>query len=175
MAMIAAAVANAEGHVMKPKIELHRPPAVLSQAMLPETAKRLRQMMASVVERGTARGEFAAIIRGSQITAGGKTGTAQREVPVIDPHTEQPVTYTDSRGREHIKRENRDDSWFIGFAPLDHPRIAFAVVVEGGGYGAKTAAPIAAHLLVKAKSLGLLGAPAPTVAAQPQGNPSPQR
>ena len=175
MAMIAAAVGNMQGMVMKPKIEMNRPPATLSQAMLPETAKRLRQMMVSVVERGTARGEFSSIIRGSQITAGGKTGTAQREVPVIDPQTEQPVTYTDSRGREHIKRENRVDSWFIGFAPADNPRVAFAVVVESGGYGAKTSAPIAARLLVKAKSLGLLDAPVPPTTAQPQVSPSAQR
>ena len=44
-----------------------------------------------------------------------------------------------------------------------------AVLVEGGGYGAKTSAPIAANLLVKAKELGLLKAdgavtPAPAVA-----------
>ncbi len=109
MAMIAAAVANTQGMVMKPKIEMDRPPATFSQAMLPQTAARMRQLMASVVERGTARGAFATIIRGSQITAGGKTGTAQREVPVIDPKTEQPVTYYDSRGHEHIKRENRID------------------------------------------------------------------
>jgi len=175
MAMVAGAVANTQGAVMKPKLEMDRPPAVLSQAMSPQTATRMRQLMASVVERGTARGEFASIIRGSQITAGGKTGTAQREVVVIDPRTEQPVTYTDSRGRVRLKRDNRTDSWFIGFAPVDNPRIAFAVVVEGGGYGAKTAAPIAGRLLVKAKSLGLLNAPAPTPTAQPQASPSASR
>jgi hypothetical protein len=158
MALIAAAVANSKGMVMKPKIELDRPPVEFQQAMSPQTAARMRQLMASVVERGTARGAFASIIRG-KTTAGGKTGTAQREVPVIDPQTGQPVTYRDSRGREHIKREHRIDSWFIGFAPVESPQIAFAVVVEGGGYGARTAAPIAAQLLVKAKGLGLLDLP----------------
>jgi peptidoglycan glycosyltransferase len=161
MAMIAAGVANLQGLVMKPKIEMARPPVALSQAMSPQTAARMRQLMASVVTSGTARGAFGAIIRGSNITAGGKTGTAQREVPVIDPKTEQPVTYRDARGRARIKREHRIDSWFIGFAPVENPQIAFAVVVEGGGYGARTSAPIAAHLLVKAKSLGLLDAPKP--------------
>jgi cell division protein FtsI/penicillin-binding protein 2 len=90
--------------------------------------------------------------------------TAQREVPVIDPRTEQPVTYRDARGREHLKREHRIDSWFIGFAPVENPQVAFAVVVEGG-YGARTSAPMAANLLVKAKDLGLLNAPAPLAAA----------
>ncbi len=158
MALIAAAVANSKGMVMKPKIELERPPVGFQQAMSPQTAARMRKLMASVVERGTASGAFASIIRGVT-TAGGKTGTAQREVPVIDPQTGQPVTYRDSRGRERIKREHRTDSWFIGFAPVESPQIAFAVVVEGGGYGARTAAPIAANLLVKAKGLGLLDLP----------------
>jgi cell division protein FtsI/penicillin-binding protein 2 len=165
MAMVAAAVANLQGMVMKPKIELDRPPVALSQAMSVQTAARMREMMKSVVERGTARGAFAAIIRG-KLTAGGKTGTAQREVPVIDPKTEKPVTYRDARGREHVKREHRIDSWFIGFAPVENPQIAFAVVVEGGGYGARTSAPIAAHLLVKAQSLGLLGPPKPQTEAR---------
>ena len=85
------------------------------------------------------------------------------------------MTYRDARGKERIKKENRIDSWFIGFAPANNPQIAFAVAVEGGGYGAKIAAPIAANLLVKAKELGLLKAdgavtPAPATAASPRAN-----
>jgi penicillin-binding protein 2 len=75
---------------------------------------------------------------------------------VIDPKTNKPVMYRDRRGRTHIKKEFRIDSWFIGFAPLENPQIAFAVVIEGGGYGARTSAPIAGQLLIKAKSLSLL-------------------
>jgi penicillin-binding protein A len=161
MALVAAGAANLNGNVMKPKIEMDRQPAALGQAMTPQTAARVRELMVSVVENGTARGAFASIIRPAGLTAGGKTGTAQREVPVIDPRTGQPVKYKDSRGRERVKKENRIDSWFIGFAPANNPQIAFAVVVEAGGYGGRIAAPIAAHLLVKAKGAGLLNAPAP--------------
>jgi cell division protein FtsI/penicillin-binding protein 2 len=164
MAMVVAAVANLQGNVMRPKIEMERPPAVFSQAMTPETAARLRTMMASVVERGTAAGAFGSV-RG-QLTAGGKTGTAQREVPVIDPKTGKPVTYRDARGVERIKRTFRIDSWFVGFAPVDRPQVAIAVVVEGGGYGGRTAAPIAAALLDRAKSLGLFNPPAAPPATQ---------
>ncbi|HLV81350.1 MAG TPA: penicillin-binding protein 2 [Chthonomonadaceae bacterium] len=39
------------------------------------------------------------------------------------------------------------NSLFVCFAPADHPRIALAVVVEGGGHGADTAAPIARRIL----------------------------
>jgi cell division protein FtsI/penicillin-binding protein 2 len=51
----------------------------------------------------------------------------------------------------------RSDSWFISIAPLEQPRLAIAVVVEGGGYGSRTAAPIAANVILKARELGLLG------------------
>ena len=51
----------------------------------------------------------------------------------------------------------RTDSWFITIAPLERPTLAIAVVVEGGGYGARTAAPIAASVILKARELGLLG------------------
>ncbi|EHJ02290.1 penicillin-binding protein transpeptidase [Clostridium sp. DL-VIII] len=38
-------------------------------------------------------------------------------------------------------------SWFIGFAPADNPKIAVAVIVENGGYGASAAAPIAGEMM----------------------------
>ncbi|HEU0178445.1 MAG TPA: penicillin-binding transpeptidase domain-containing protein [Blastocatellia bacterium] len=163
MAAIAASVANARGEVMRPTIEMGRQPAAFSQAMSPETAAKMRTLMASVVQRGTAAGAFGKLVRDANLTAGGKTGTAQRDVPMIDPKTGKPVTYVDSRGRTRIKMEekHRIDSWFIGFAPVENPKIAWAVIVEGGGYGARTSAPIAGNLLVKAKSLGLLNEEAP--------------
>jgi len=39
------------------------------------------------------------------------------------------------------------NAWFAGFAPVDKPEIAFAVVIEGGGHGGDTAAPAAARML----------------------------
>ncbi|NGP77212.1 penicillin-binding protein 2 [Balneolaceae bacterium YR4-1] len=58
------------------------------------------------------------------IAIAGKTGTAQ------NPH-----------GRDH--------GWFIGFAPLDNPQIAVAVLVENAGYGSISAVPIASLLIEK--------------------------
>ena len=157
MALIAAGVANLQGMVMRPKIEIDAPAVAMSQAMTAETAARVRQLFAAVVQRGTASGPgFGGLLKPHGITAGGKTGTAQREQVVIDPATDKPVMIRDAQGRQRIKKEFRIDSCFIGFAPLENPQLAFAVVVEGGGYGAKTAAPIAARLVIRAKDLGLL-------------------
>jgi penicillin-binding protein 2 len=63
----------------------------------------------------------------------GKTGTAQvvsrRGDAAINPRS--------------LPMHLRHRALFIAFAPADNPTIAIAVAVEGGGYGASTAAPIA--------------------------------
>jgi len=97
-----------------------------------DTAAFLASAMRRVVTNGTGRTAMA----GLSISVAGKTGTAQLD-----------------RGEPH--------SWFAGFAPFDAPpqnRIAFAIVVEHGGYGAKTAAPIARELVEAAASLGIISA-----------------
>lgn len=70
-------------------------------------------------EHGTAR-----MSKISDITVGGKTGTAE------NPH-----------GPDH--------SIFMGFAPVDNPQIAIAVVVENAGFGSTWAAPIASLMIEK--------------------------
>jgi penicillin-binding protein 2 len=42
---------------------------------------------------------------------------------------------------------NPDHAWFVGYAPLDEPRIAIAVIVEQGGFGGAVAAPIAGSMM----------------------------
>jgi cell division protein FtsI/penicillin-binding protein 2/cell division protein FtsW (lipid II flippase) len=102
-------------------------PEIAGQAMKPQTALRLSEMMRSVVLRGTARGVFDSI----EVSVAGKTGTAQNEQGDREPH-----------------------SWFVGFAPYEigsgpPPRYAFACVAENGGYGKKVAAVICRDVLKK--------------------------
>jgi peptidoglycan glycosyltransferase len=48
-------------------------------------------------------------------------------------------------------------SWFTGFAPFGGGRrIAFAVLIENAGYGARAAAPVAGELVAAARELGLI-------------------
>jgi peptidoglycan hydrolase-like protein with peptidoglycan-binding domain len=176
MALFAATIANLEGKLMKPKIEYNRPPEVFNQVLTPQAAADLRQIMGLVTggPRGTARGVFGPV-KAAGIVTGGKTGTAQKDVPVYDPKTGEPKTVKkyekDRKGniiREYeqivIAPEPRIDGWFLCIAPLDHPQIAMAVIIEGGGYGSRSAAPVAAQMVLKAKELGLLGG-APAAAA----------
>ena len=73
----------------------------------------------------------------------GKTGTVQvrtiteeeRETEII-PNSQLPF-------------EQRDHSLFVGFAPYVNPKIAISVVIEHGGSGSSTAAPIASKIFKK--------------------------
>jgi cell division protein FtsI/penicillin-binding protein 2/cell division protein FtsW (lipid II flippase) len=102
------------------------PLAILPQAQADFIAGAMRR----VVTEGTARRTMA----GSPVDFAGKTGTAQMD-------------------------EGAPHSWFTGFAPYDADpsrRVAFAVVVEHGGYGARVAAPVAREVMEAAKELGLI-------------------
>jgi peptidoglycan glycosyltransferase len=132
MAMVAAAVANG-GKLMVPHMTARVvnqdgvtvktiTPNVYSQVMKASTAQQLAQMMTKVVEEGTGT---AAQLGG--ISVAGKTGTA-------------------SIGAQG---SNLTEPWFIGFAPVDHPRVAVAVTVDKtqGGFGGTVAAPIAKNVI----------------------------
>jgi penicillin-binding protein A len=170
MALIAATVAASDGSFVAPTFEVDAPRRVIGPFISPQSATRLRAMMRSVVEGGTAAGAFAPLA--GQITAGGKTGTADRDVYVYDRKGNPVIDYVDKAGHKHYQTEGSTDSWFVGFAPADNPQIAFAVMVENGGQGAKAAAPIAARLVLKAASLNYLKAAA---SAQTSAGSQPQR
>ena len=95
-----------------------------------DLADFLARAMRSVVVEGTGR----RAMQGIPVSVAGKTGTAQLD-------------------------EGMPHSWFAGFAPYDGDRsksIAFAVVVEHGGYGGTTAAPVARAVVEAAADLGII-------------------
>jgi penicillin-binding protein 2 len=92
--------------------------------------------MVDVNISGTGRFAFA----GVPYKVAGKTGTAQ----VVG--IKQGEKYDEKR----MDERHRDHSLFIAFAPADpaaQPKIALAVLVENGGFGARAAAPIARQVL----------------------------
>lgn len=121
-----AAATANRGEVWQPRIATHMPPRRAESFFSARTAGQLVDMMRHAVTSGTGR---AADLRGLQVA--GKTGTAQ------NPH-----------GADH--------GWFVGFAPADRPRVAFAVIVEQGGFGSQSALPVATAVLQRAHSAGLL-------------------
>ena len=141
MAMVASAVANG-GKLMAPRLTdrvvdqdgrtvetIH--PSLYGQVMKASTASEVAQMMKKVVDEGT--GTPAQL--GSGITFAGKTGTAS--VGVAGSNLTQP--------------------WFIGFAPIQNPKVAIAVTIERsqGGFGGTVAAPVAKAVVQMLLSEGL--------------------
>lgn len=164
MALLASIPANMRGRLMKPKIEFDRQPESFSQVVTSQQAAQMRQIMSLVPSAGTARGAFAKV-NAAGIKTGGKTGSAEKQAPVYDNKTGKLQTRTRKRRNADGVLEEyqspvmylRTDSWYISVAPIDRPEIVIAVVVESGGGGSRTAAPIAADIVLKARSLGLLG------------------
>ena len=96
---------------------------------------KMAEVMESVVHShlGTARG----IAKGISYRIAGKTGTAQ--VVGIKQNEEYDVT--------KVAERNQDHGLFVAFAPADEPRIAIAVIVENGGGGSASAAPVARKVM----------------------------
>ena len=92
----------------------------------------VKKAMVGVNREGTGARAFA----DAGYTSGGKTGTAQ----VFS------LRGTDYKARK-LSQELRDHALFVAFAPVDRPRIALVVLVENGGFGAQSAAPIARQVL----------------------------
>jgi penicillin-binding protein 2 len=139
-----ATLAN-DGTMYKPRVVSHidnprtgerrtlEPQVVRELGLRPEHVAFVKQAMVGVTKEGTSARAFA----GAQYTSGGKTGTAQ----VVA--MKQGEKYDETRVAERL----RDHSLYIAFAPLESPKIALAVLVENGGFGARAAAPIARTVL----------------------------
>ena len=125
------------------------PEVLQSVPMKREHVEFVKRAMAGVNKEGTGARAFAK----AEYTSGGKTGTAQ--VVAI----KQGEKYDEAKVAERL----RDHSWFIAFAPVDNPKIALAVIVENGGFGARAAAPIARTML----DYYLLGKLPPAMQAAP--------
>lgn len=145
LAAATAAIAN-KGRLIQPRLAYaRRVPGAETATVFPMVSRQIRipdpgdweliiDAMAKVVEspRGTARG-----IRSNDYRIAGKTGTSQ--VFSIG----QKETYDAAKVPAHL----RDHALFIAFAPVEDPRIAVAVIVENGGSGGATAAPIARRVI----------------------------
>lgn len=88
----------------------------------------VKRALAEVPTHGTARRVF----QGANYESAGKTGTAQ-------VFSLRGATYN----ARNLDKRLHDHALYMGFAPVDEPKIALAVIVENGGWGSTVAAPIA--------------------------------
>jgi penicillin-binding protein 2 len=129
MATMISAVANG-GTLVRPHLLHTASPEATKLPVSAGTLAIIHDALADVVEEGTATKAQLGPIK-----VAGKTGTAQ--------------VFKKSAGVDADKqpKEERDHAWFIGYAPADNPEIAFAIVIEHGGHGGTTAAPVAKKVL----------------------------
>jgi penicillin-binding protein 2 len=141
LAVATMAIAN-DGRVYKPQLirawrdpatgkNSYAAPELMSQIdFKPEYLQLVREAMVDVTLPG---GTASAASAGTPYVFAGKTGTSQ----VIG--IKQNERYDERR----IAARHRDHALFIAYAPADDPKIVIAVMVENGGHGGSTAAPIA--------------------------------
>ncbi|MDP2828419.1 MAG: penicillin-binding protein 2 [Sulfuricellaceae bacterium] len=141
LAVATAALAN-KGQLMRPRLVQRIQDSKTGQIRVlapemrdnyepkPENLERVIAAMVDVARPGGTAGRAAA---GAEYSIAGKTGTAQ--VVAI----KQGQKYVESL----VAERHRDHALFIAFAPAENPRIALAILVENGGHGGSTAAPIA--------------------------------
>ena len=158
LAVMTARVANG-GYAVKPRLtktttkpgdqELESAGSYEDMGLLPAHLQVVREGMTRVVNglRGTAR---SAAIDEPGMGMAGKTGTSQ--VRRITKAEREAGVFKN----EDLPWERRDHALFVGYAPVDAPRYAVAVIVEHGGGGSKVAAPIARDILIAAQRLDAL-------------------
>jgi penicillin-binding protein 2 len=145
LAVATMAIAN-DGTIYKPQLirawsdprdgrnRFAAPEVVRKLNLNPEHLRVVKDAMIAVNQPGgTASGAGA----GAPYLIAGKTGTSQ----VIG--IKQNERYVESR----VAERHRDHALFIAYAPADSPRIVVAVMVENGGHGGSTAAPIARKVM----------------------------
>lgn len=144
MAKVAAIVAT-NGRVVQPRLfkasrlrrtgNLKEEPGTSIQqlAIPPITFAHIKEGLAAVVTKGTAQRA-----KSDRVSIAGKTGTAQ--VVALKPDG-------DKDKNKELQKEFRDHAWFVAFAPLEHPKIAVAVLVEHMGHGGSASAPLAKTLI----------------------------
>jgi penicillin-binding protein 2 len=99
----------------------------------PEYLAVIKSALIGVPREGTSARAFI----GAKYISAGKTGTAQLF------SVKQGEKYQSGRVDERL----RDHAWYLAYAPADSPKIALAVLVENGGFGAQAAAPVARAVL----------------------------
>lgn len=122
-------------NVVDAKTGERRPVESEPLARIPVSSAHLQAIRAAMVDV-TKVGTAARVFRGAPYESGGKTGTAQ----VFSLRGQR---YVEGRVTERL----RDHSWYIAFAPAHKPTIALAVIVENGGFGSQSAAPIARQVM----------------------------
>jgi len=153
-------VAIGQGPLLATPIQLARAFAALARGgRLPVPHLVADAAPAGVRDLGLDEASLEPVLEGLRLVVAGPEGTARRLAPlpiVGKTGTAQVVRKREGVDMNTVARRFRHHAWFVGWAPVDHPRLVVAVLVEHGGEGAAAAAPVAGAVLREA--LGVTGA-----------------
>ncbi len=212
MANVAATIAR-DGVWMRPRlvgtevdsllgpIERERPD-VLDLGLDPAAVRIAKMGMDEVVNTRAGTGYY---VKRPDLHLAGKTGTAQAPAFYVTRRDAAGNVMRDAQGRvirEALRTSTRENpnpvapwyrtttrgdrahAWFVGYAPADNPRIAFAVLVQYGGSGGRATAPVVRGLVDAAITHGYLegtvsqpvqgGHASPAMPAQPGRDATPR-
>jgi penicillin-binding protein 2 len=152
MALLAASIFNG-GNVYAPRLvsgiedavtgeRIEIAPTLLNQVNIPKEVRDV--VMDALVDAVDNKSGTSWRARVAGVKLGGKTGTAQ----VIS------LKRTENMKEEDIPHHWRDHSWFTGIYPAEEPRYVVVVLIEHGGSGGKSSAPLAGAIISKMNEFG---------------------
>lgn len=157
LAVMTARIANG-GYAVSPRLYVSEPlPEPKSLGIDPEHIRAVQEGMNSVcnLPHGTAYGKR---IMDPRFLMAGKTGTSQVRKLIAHGIDQNKLPW-----------EQRHHAWFVAFAPVAAPKYSIAVIVEHGGGGAATAAPMARDILLKLQAMEA-GEPGPPLPELPKSD-----
>ncbi len=134
LAIMTARIASGGKKISPSILKISKKTSFNNMSKYAESLKIIKEAMFKVVNesKGTAINSKA-----SNFNFSGKTGTSQvKKITMAERES-------DNFRKKEIEWKNRDHALFVGYMPSEKPRYSLSVVIEHGGSGASTAAPIA--------------------------------
>ena len=134
LAIMTARIASGGKKINPSILKISKKTSFNNMSKYAESLKIIKEAMFKVVNesKGTAINSKA-----SNFNFSGKTGTSQVKKITMEERE------SDNFRKKEIEWKNRDHALFVGYMPSEKPRYSLSVVIEHGGSGASTAAPIA--------------------------------
>jgi penicillin-binding protein 2 len=146
----AVSVSIGQGPLLVTVVQLARAYATLANGGIQVTPHLTSPPDETAPNPGINRGDLALVTSALEQVVHGASGTARRVayLPIAGKTgTAQVARLQDGVKPDELAPELQHHAWFAGWAPLDEPELAIAVIVEHGGGGGSAAAPVAGKVI----------------------------
>jgi len=172
-------VSIGQGPLLATVLQIARGYSLLANGGRPITPHLVPQAIGEMTEAIVDGGHLEEVTAALEAVVHGPKGTARRftAIPMAGKTgTAQVARLQDGVDAEDLAPHLRHHAWFVGWAPLDEPRLVVAAIVEHGGDGGSVAAPVVAEVVKAALGLelntegGAQVSPAEELIRQPPAN-----